>query len=477
VTVPVLHDIYAHHWLAAANALDRATTHDECDRIVSPLRCLPECGGRAMARAALLTARERIDRAAAPAPALVPAPAPALVPAPAPVVEAPASVAESTDAEVPPALVDALTAISAQSAHAAAVPTVAASDRASVGYRTPEGWLHGATGATNATYRAHCIAQAARMGLTIDPATLPPLDGVVVVDTVDALLATRTFGVGESLLITVDSTGSIQAGALRAACGAAPEGKRMSTHLRDAIDDVRRSHHARAEEQRQARPVGVTTRWAIAHDGGIPAEVGAPLSRCRVLVDLLATGRLVIEGDPALGGAVEARYAARSDGEIYQGAEVSAWVRGYLCSQFDGVAAYKGILVPPQHRDAARAWARALSTAWGVFDRGAEDPAAPGHYLIGLPIGTAASVVGGFVGGLDAEITAEDRRWDRAAGPRGAQNAVARVEALRARVASFGALLGAARVAPLTARVDALRAALVEALDDLRQRAALLELD
>lgn len=204
-------------------------------------------------------------------------------------------------------------------------------------------------------------------------------------------------------------------------------------------------------------------RWTIGkvnHAGAVGTEYGTI-----ALTVTLTDGVLAFDGDETVAAIVLSDFNARTAGDVYQGADVTLWLGSILRRKHAAVEYGMGWYVPAGQRVAATALCAALAeTGFGTSWVG-------GNGRPALPIATCDELRDGILRGLTEEVeTLLDRlatereaaRETRKAGDIGERRAATFLSELREitkRIAAYGEMMGAARVA---AARDQVRAAIVE---------------
>jgi hypothetical protein len=289
--------------------------------------------------------------------------------------------------------------------------------------------------------------------------------------------------------------GSITRAELVAATGdemLAPEPKISSTQLSRTIDSLRGTHDATMVT---TRPVGVKVRWQIGRGKQHAAYVGAEYGKVLAIVDLCSDNTLVFDGDVTIADEVRAEYSRFCGDEVLRPGDVTSWLQQTLRKRFGAVRSGERFLLSPKHKDAARELCSKVASVWSVGNwvRGRLDD--DGVPELGVTYQDVATVIGGIWQGLAAEVTEAEERWaktvtDAAAktqkpGVRACTNELERIDGAKpedglvARVNGLR-IIGEGPLAPLRARVAALRAAVTAALreanDPTSERFANLEL-
>jgi hypothetical protein len=432
-------------------------------------------------------------------------------------------------------LVDALGAISGEStsnAAVAALGSMVGGQLAGVGFTSAQGYVdalaHGVKRATADSYLAHLTsryqyttAQIAALTVTIIPETVLPVgegiahtfEGQSVFDeqraarreaaaalrkTQDAAavafaqtFTTTAADVDAWWEIGWDGHGSITRGELVTAVGRAPEPKVPETQLGRTMDSLRRTHDCALVQP----PAGIRRRWQIGRGAQHAAYVGSEYGRVLAIVDLLPDGTLRWEGDAGISAEVRAEYERLTADEVLRPGDVTSWLGQILRYQYGARRSAHNFLVPPARREEARELCTRLSSVWArgswVYGRMNAD----GTAEVGKFVTDVASILGALLVAASDEITAAEQLWqatvDAAAkkgekvGARAAANALTRhdgerpADGLSARIDGLR-ILGDTALAPLRARVAALRASIIAAVDEAADgtalRAAMLEL-
>jgi hypothetical protein len=432
-------------------------------------------------------------------------------------------------------LADALSAISGEStsnAAVAALGSMAGGQLAGVGFTTAQGYVdalaHGVKRATADSYLAtlatryqYTTAQLAALTVTIIPETVLPVgDGIAHTfegpsvfdearakrhEAAQALRKTRdaaAVAFAQTFTTTAadvdawweigwDGHGSITRGELLAAVGRAPEPKVPETQLGRTMDSLRRTHDCALVQP----PAGIRRRWQIGRGAQHTAFVGSEYGRVLAIVDLLPDGTLRWEGDAGISAEVRAEYERLTADEVLRPGDVTSWLGQILRYQYGARRSAHNFLVPPARRDEARELCTKLSSVWArgswVYGRMNAD----GTAEVGKFVTDVASILGALLVAASDEIAAAEQLWqatvDAAAkkgekvGARAAANALTRhdgerpADGLSARIDGLR-ILGDSALAPLRARVAALRASIIAAVDEAADgtalRAAMLEL-
>jgi len=289
-----------------------------------------------------------------------------------------------------------------------------------------------------------------------------------------------------------DGHGSITRGELIAAVGRAPEPKVAETQLGRTMDSLRHTHDCALVTP----PGGVRRRWQIGRGRQHNAFVGAEYGRVLAIVDMMPDGTLRWEGDASIVAEVRAEYDRLTSEEIFRPGDVTSWLGQILRYQYGARRSAHNYLVPPERREEARELCTKLSSVWarGSWVYGRIDPTT-GAAEVGKFVTDVASILGALLVAANDEITAAEQLWqatvDAASkkgekvGARAAANALTRhdgerpADGLMARVDGLR-VLGDDTLAPLRARVRALREAIVKAVDEAADggsmRSAMLEL-
>jgi hypothetical protein len=332
-----------------------------------------------------------------------------------------------------------------------------------------------------ATAAAAAAAQVIRE--TADAATVALAQRLIVDDSPLAWWESGWSGAG---------AGHITIAELTAACGEAPDAKVNSTQLARTVDSLRGTHDA---SMVAVRPAGVKVRWQIGRGKQHAAYVGAEYGTVLAIVDLLNDNTLSFDGDATIADEVRAEYARLCGNEVLRPGDVTAWLSQVLRKRFGAVRNGDRFLVSPMHKDAARELCGKIAKVWAVggWVRGRLVDGVP---ELGITYQDVATVIGGLWQGLSDEVTEAEARWVKTVadvkvgakvGLRAAQNELDRLDGvkadgtdgLRGRLNELK-LIGEGPLAPLRARVVALRVAVKAAWDDASdptsQRAMLLDM-
>lgn len=235
-------------------------------------------------------------------------------------------------------------------------------------------------------------------------------------------------------------------------------------------------------ERRGSLPDGAApyaARWSIStpiHG----AAIGQPAATTIGCVTLMSDGSLATEGPAELCAAIRAEFDRRCAGEIFQSADVTAWMRSVVCGTLGGVQLGGVYYVPRSGAARAEALCTSVAAVWGT------NWIAPA-----LPVATSDQLRRGLVRGLSdeaAEILADlatQRTNAKAAfdkgdrksadiGTRAAATFMLRLRTVAERALSYGALLGAELVTELRATVLAALATVEPLLDPAAQRGWLI---
>jgi len=333
-----------------------------------------------------------------------------------------------------------------------------------------------------ARQRAEHIAAAKLVRDTADATTLALAQRLVVADSPDAWWEIGWRGVG-----------SITRAALVAATGSvtlAPDPKISSTQLARTIDLLRGTHDA---AQVATRPRGVKVRWQIGRGAQHAAYVGAEYGQVLAIVDLHSDNTLTFDGDVTIADEVRAEYSRLCGDEVLRPGDVTTWLQQVLRQSHGAVRSGERFLLAPQHKRAARELCAAVAAVWSVGNWTLGRLGDDGVPELGVTYQDVATVIGGIWQGLANEVTEAEERWSitdatataKKPGVRACVNELERLdgtkpgEGLQARLGQL-AIIGEGPLAPLRARVVALRAcvkaALDEANDPTAERFANLEL-
>jgi hypothetical protein len=288
--------------------------------------------------------------------------------------------------------------------------------------------------------------------------------------------------------------GSITRSELIAACGRAPEPKVNETQLGRTMDSLRGTHDCALVTPMS----GERRRWQIGRAAQHNATVGAEYGRVMAIVALLPTGELRYEGDTDICAEVRAKFIELTSAEVLRAGDVTAWLSHALRYQYGARKSAHNYLVPPERREAARELCTKVASVWarGTWVHGYLN-AETGEAEIGKYVTDVASILGAILVAASAEVATVEQAWSKTVddakakgnkvSARAAAGALARLDgdkpsdALLARVTSLAGVLGEGPLAPLRARVAALRTAMQRALDEAADttsaRAAMLELD
>lgn len=210
-------------------------------------------------------------------------------------------------------------------------------------------------------------------------------------------------------------------------------------------------------------PAG-SQRWTVGKVNHATAEIGTEYGKV-ILTVTLTDGVLSFAGDESLAAQVLANFNARTAGDVYQSSDVTEWLGRILRNEHMAIEYGLGWYVPAKHRLAAAALCEAISavgfgSAW-VGGKGR--PA--------LPVATSDQLRDGILRGLVEEVetllsrlaTERDAaKTARQAGDIGAKRAATFLGELREitkRIAAYGEMMGAERVAAAREQV---RLAIVE---------------
>jgi hypothetical protein len=243
---------------------------------------------------------------------------------------------------------------------------------------------------------------------------------------------------------------------------------------------------------------GERRRWQIGRAAQHNATVGAEYGRVMAIVALLPTGELRYEGDANICTEVRAKFVELTSAEVLRAGDVTAWLSQVLRYQYGARKSAHNYLVPPERREAARELCTQVASVWsrGSWVCGRLN-AETGEAEIGKYVTDVASILGAILVAASTEVATVEQAWSKTVddakakgnkvSARAAAGALARLDgdkpsdALLARVTSLAGVLGEGPLAPLRARVAALRAdmqrALDEASDTTSARAAMLELE
>lgn len=335
-----------------------------------------------------------------------------------------------------------------------------------------------------ARQRAERMAAAQVVRDTADATTLALAQRLVVADSPDAWWEIGWRGVGSiTRAELVAATGSVTL---------APEPKISSTQLARTIDSLRGTHDA---AQVATRPRGVKVRWQIGRGAQHAAYVGAEYGQVLAIVDLHTDNTLMFDGDVTIADEVRAEYSRLCGDEVLRPGDVTTWLQQVLRRSHGAMRSGERFLLAPQHKGAARDLCSRVAAVWSVGNWTLGRLGADGVPELGVTYQDVATVIGGIWQGLANEVAEAEERWtktvaDAAAtakkpGVRASVNELERLdgakpgEGLVARLGQL-AIIGEGPLAPLRARVTALRAcvkaALDEANDPTAERFANLEL-
>jgi hypothetical protein len=342
--------------------------------------------------------------------------------------------------------------------------------------------IHTPTGPDIFTQRREAAAQLRR---TADTATAALAERFVVDGAMDP---TAWWEIGW------DGHGSITRSELIAACGRAPEPKVNETQLGRTMDSLRGTHDCAL-----VMPMsGERRRWQIGRAAQHNATVGAEYGRVMAIVALLPTGELRYEGDANICTEVRAKFDELTSAEVLRAGDVTTWLSQVLRYQYGARKSAHNYLVPPERREAARELCTRVAGVWsrGSWVCGRLDTAT-GEAEIGKYVTDVASILGAILVAASTEVATAEQAWEKTVADaqakgnkvsaRASAGALARLdgdkpsEALLARVTSLAGVLGEGPLAPLRARVAALRTAMQRAVDEAADttsaRAAMLELE
>lgn len=147
-------------------------------------------------------------------------------------------------------------------------------------------------------------------------------------------------------------------------------------------------------ERRPANAAANVTHWsvgAVNHTSAIGEQFGTTLMRAQ----LTSTGQLFTDGDETLGARVREDFKARVAAEVYQAADVTAWLGGILRSEYTAVRFGVGWYVPARYAEAAGKLCQAVANlGWGSD-----------WILPALPVATSDQLRDGIVRGLTDEVS------------------------------------------------------------------------
>jgi hypothetical protein len=224
-------------------------------------------------------------------------------------------------------------------------------------------------------------------------------------------------------------------------------------------------------------------RWVVAVNQAAAGRIGASVGTVAVVAELRdGSDDLHVTHDEhpdfaALADRIRAEYRAARDAEAYDSHDVTDWLRAVLVREC-GAARFGSCLYVPAHgRDVAERLCAALSARWGV------EWIAPL-----LPVATSSQLSAGLARGLDQDAAAveADLASERAAArakqrtevsPTVAVRLLGLASAVADRCDRYEPLCGAPALAPVRARLAALRSELDRLADSTSVRGSLIEMD
>lgn len=404
-------------------------------------------------------------------------------------------------AAVDRALADELAPIVAEGARNAAVThlvrggVLPADVNPIAGFNSPAAYAAAvpATAASAAVFAAHAGSAAATMvPTTIAPTTITA--PAAVVEARPTMLSGRDMvagaaAAGEAVLVGWSGKGELT----REQISARLETAGLPTNLTPAA----RTAHAQAgrstteacgtkydvtAERRGSLPEGAApyaARWNIStpiHG----AAIGQPASTTIGCVTLMADGTLATEGPADLCAAIQAEYQRRIAGEVFQSADVTAWMRGVVCGTLGGVQLGGVYYVPRTGAARAEALCTSVAAVWGT-----------NWITPALPVATSDQLRRGLVRGLSdeaaeiladlatqrkiaAQTAADGKRKTADIGTRAAATFMLKLRTVAERALSYGALLGPELVTELRATVLAALETVEPLMDPAAQRGWLI---
>lgn len=290
---------------------------------------------------------------------------------------------------------------------------------------------------------------------------------------------------GEAVLVGWDGSGELTLAQIRERVAAAglgveilPSARTARAQLGRAVSDACGSKYDHKIEKATDEERPYAARWTISTSNP-GAAVGQPSGYTVATVTLDKQGGLAFEsGDAELEASIRAEYQRRVDAEVFNSADVTAWLRSTITATFGGVKLGGVYYVPRTGAAQAEALCASVATAWGA------NWIAPA-----LPVATTDQLRRGLVAGLAAEAADVSRRFElaranareeHAAGTRKASDLTARaaqtylseLRTVAERCVAYGQLLGAELVAELRDRVVAAMESTIALLDATAQRAA-----
>jgi len=261
---------------------------------------------------------------------------------------------------------------------------------------------------------------------------------------------------GDGQLTRGDLLGALDAIGM---AGATPETTSARAQAGRAVVALNATGYIVRTERRASGATAGVSRWTVGsahHTGNVGDTFGTT-----VLIVTLAGTTLSVDGDQQLGRRVLEAYNAAIATEVYQAADITAWLGRTLRARYDAVRFGVGWYVPARHAAAAGQLCEAVSAiGWGA------DWIVPA-----LPVATSDQLRDGIVRGLTMEVAqllgrleaaraaARETRQSGDIGAKRAESYLVDLRHIGARIVAYGQVLGEERVA--TAR-EAVRSAVGE---------------
>lgn len=210
------------------------------------------------------------------------------------------------------------------------------------------------------------------------------------------------------------------------------------------------------------------------------AAIGQPAATTIGCVTLMSDGSLTTEGPAELCAAIRAEFDRRCAGEIFQSADVTAWMRSVVCGTLGGVKLGGVYYVPRAGAARAEALCTSVAAVWGT-----------NWITPALPVATSDQLRRGLVRGLSdeaaeiladlatqrkiaAQTAADGKRKTADIGTRAAATFMLKLRTVAERALSYGALLGPELVTELRATVLAALETVEPLMDPAAQRGWLI---
>jgi len=232
---------------------------------------------------------------------------------------------------------------------------------------------------------------------------------------------------------------------------------------------VRAARVPKHDPKTATAPRNWRARWTVGA-AGVNANVGGAFGTTLLVVTLTTSDQLVIEGREDLAAGVRADFDSSLAAEVYQAADVTAWLQSVLVSHFRAARVGGNWYVRSRHAAAAEALCTALAKRWGRD-----------WLLPAIPMATTeqlcAGLVKNFIAEADAVLATYNAELAEAAkagkdqiGTRRAASLLAEVRTLAERAASYAAMFGEEQLRDLRSRLAHVGNTITESLDGISQR-------